>query len=362
MPRATLEPASGDLDDELGRLIEMKGGSPDADLVKETLKTVLGLLDDGTKRGELKIINTALLEMRRSFQVFAPYTAFRKVSIFGSARTPSGRPEYLLAQRLGRRLAELGFMVITGAGGGIMRAAAEGAGRAMSFGCHIRLPFENVEERLFDEPRLVKYKYFFTRKLTFVKETDGLVLFPGGFGTLDECFEVLTLIQTGKSELLPVVFIDTEEGNYWRSFERHLHEQLVPRGLISPEDLNLFLLTNDIERAAQEIAGFYRNYHSTRYVRDLTVVRHVEPLSDEALQALNEEFSDLLLGGRIERSSALPAEANEPDIADLPRLVMQFNRRDFGRFRRLVDRLNQAVPAVAGEAPGRRPSAATLPE
>lgn len=346
MPIVTLR--EGDLDDAIMRLLEMKGASANADLLRELIATVLGLVDDHSDRGDIKILNSAVNELRRSFQVFAPYAAVRKVSVFGSARTPPSHPEYAMARDFARRMAdEHGFMVITGAGGGVMLGANEGAGRDRSFGCLIRLPFEPAANEIIEaDEKLVTYKYFFTRKLTFVKEADAVALFPGGFGTLDETFEVLTLMQTGKSDILPVVLLDVPGADYWRSFERHVQDQLLRRGLIGEHDQKLYRITEDIGVAVEEIAGFYRNYHSTRYVRERTVIRHLHPIADEDLESMNHEFADILVSGRIERSPALPAEVDQPEIAGLPRLAFAFDRRSYGRLRGLINRLNQAVPAT----------------
>jgi len=342
MQRTTLE-GNGALDDEIMRLIEMQGGSANADLIKELIHTTLGLIEDGAGRGEIKILNAALREMRLSFQVFEPYAKRRKVSVFGSARTPVGAPEFEQARAFGRRMAELGYMVITGAGGGVMLGANEGAGRDDSFGCMISLPFEPSANEVIDQDaKLITYKYFFTRKLTFVKETDALVLFPGGFGTLDECFEALTLSQTGKTDPLPIVFLDIPGGDYWTSFERHVEEQLLRRGLIGADDRQLYHVAEDIEDAAQTILRFYSNYHSTRYVGEQTVVRHTEPVTEELVARLNDEYSDILVRDTIRTSGPLPEEANEPEIAHLNRLVMRFDRRSYGRFRSFIDAVNGA--------------------
>jgi uncharacterized protein (TIGR00730 family) len=273
--------------------------------------------------------------------VFADYRGIRKVSTFGSARTPPDDPAYRQAHEFARRLADQGYMVITGAGGGIMRACQEGSGRERSFGINIRLPFEQApNEFIHRDPKLVNFKYFFTRKLMFVKEADAIALFPGGFGTHDEGFESLTLLQTGKSKLVPVVFVDAPGGTYWQTWRDYVVDHLLKPSLISPADMRLFKITDDLDEAISEITRFYRRYHSSRYVGQLLVLRLTEPLSEARLAALNQEFADIVLGDPIVQSAALPEEAGEPEIAQLPRLVFEFGRRHFGRLRMLIDEIN----------------------
>lgn len=332
------------------RLILDRGGSADADLIREIIATTLKLVEDKTDRGDLKIINSALKEMRYAFKVFSPYRNIRKVTIFGSSRIGEESPEYRQARAFARGVGELGFMVITGAGDGIMKAGQEGAGRERSFGVNIRLPFEQRPNSIIEgDEKLIQFKYFFTRKLIFAKETDAIALFPGGFGTLDEAFEILTLAQTGKSQPLPIVLVDAPGGCYWREWEAFVRRQMLDRGMISPQDADLFRTTDRVEEAVEEVAGFYRNYHSSRYVQDgRLVIRHLFPLTDEGLARLKAEFADILVDGSIERNRPHPDEMNEPDLADLPRLILRFNRRDVGRLRRLLDALNASVAEPAG--------------
>jgi hypothetical protein len=335
------------------RLILDRGGSPDADLIREIIATALKLVEEKASRGDLKIINSALKEMRYAFKVFAPYRHVRKVTIFGSSRIGGETPEYRQARAFAREVSELGFMIITGAGDGIMKAGQEGAGRDRSFGVNIRLPFEQRPNPIIQgDEKLIQFKYFFTRKLVFAKETDAIALFPGGFGTLDEAFEILTLAQTGKGQLLPIVFVDAPGGGYWREWEGFVRRQMLDRGMITPQDTALFRITDRVEEAVEEVAGFYRNYHSSRYVQDgRLVIRHLSPIPDGALARLNAEFADIVVDGQIERNGPHPDEANEPELADLPRLVLRFNRRDFGRLRRLIDALNTAAAELAAGPP-----------
>lgn len=312
-----------------------------ADLAREMALTAEKLVRDEASVADMKLLNAALKELRYAFRVFADYRGIRKVSTFGSARTPPEHPSYRQAHEFSRRLADLGYMVITGAGGGIMRACNEGSGRERSFGINIRLPFEQApNEFIHRDPKLVNFKYFFTRKLLFVKEADAVAVFPGGFGTHDEGFESLTLLQTGKSKIVPVVFVDAPGGSYWRKWRDYVEDHLLRENLISPADMRFFKVTDDLDEAIAEITGFYRRYHSSRYVRDRLVIRVTEPLSDAKLSRLNEEFADIVVGEPIVQTTALPEEAGEPELAELPRLVFEFGRRHFGRLRMLIDMIN----------------------
>ncbi len=320
--------------------------------LREILTTVMRLVRDRTSLGDLKLINTALKEMRYSFKVFAPYRAVRKVSTFGSARTVESAPEYRQAREFAERICREGYMLLTGAGGGIMRACQEGSGRERSFGVNIRLPFEQEpNEFISRDPKLVSFKYFFTRKLVFIKEADAIVLFPGGFGTHDEGFESLTLVQTGKSRPMPIVFLDAPRGTYWKTWKRYVEDHLLRRGLVSPEDMGLFLVTDSIDEAITEIKTFYRVYHSSRYVGDRFVIRLSAALTPAVLDGLNRDFADILKEGVFEVGAALPEEEGEPEIAHLPRLVFRFNRLSFGRLRAMIDRINVEGPAPAAQAP-----------
>ncbi|HEX9756417.1 MAG TPA: TIGR00730 family Rossman fold protein [Nitrospiria bacterium] len=335
----------GTLDDHVMRLIEMRGGSPNSDLLKEMILTVLKFAGDQADRGDLKILNSALKELRYAFKVFRPFRKIRKVSVFGSARVGANDKVFHQARLFSEKITELGFMVITGAGEGIMKAAQGGAGREKSFGVNIRLPFEQyANEYIENDPKLVTFKYFFTRKLIFIKETDGVVLFPGGFGTHDEAFEALTLIQTGKSNLLPVVFLDEPGGIFWKEGGEYIREHLLNRGLISEEDMALFKVTDSVDEAVDEVVHFYRNYHSSRFVQSQLVLRLHYPVNDELLERLNIEFKDILNEGKISRSSPFPEEINEENLSKLNRLAFTFNRKDFGRLRQMIDLLNQSIP------------------
>jgi uncharacterized protein (TIGR00730 family) len=312
------------------------------ELVAEIATTAEKMLRDRASVADIKLVNRALKEMRWAFHVFARYRSIRKVSVFGSARTPEGSAAYVQAREFAKRVAERGYMLITGAGPGIMRACQEGSGRERSFGINIRLPFEQAPNEFIQrDPKLVNFKYFFTRKLMFVKEADAIVLFPGGFGTHDEGFESLTLLQTGKAKPMPVVFIDAPGGTYWETWHRYVEEHLLAPGLISTWDMRFFRVTDDLDEAIAEIEHFYERYHSSRYVGDHLVIRMSSPLPEDVVRTLDEEFRDIVARGRIEQRAALPEE-NAPELAHLPRLVFSFARRHFGRLRVLIDRINDA--------------------
>ena len=296
-------------------------------LIDELKQTADKLGRDGATRGDLKILCRAMKDLRYAFKIFTPYRRNRKVTVFGSARTSPDHPAYKQALEFGRRMAEDGWMVLTGAGGGIMEGAHVGAGRKMAMGVNIMLPFEQEPNFVIaKDEKLVNLKYFFTRKLVFVKEVHGVVLFPGGFGTQDEGFETLTLVQTGKRDLMPIVCLDEPDGDYWSSWLQFVKDRLLSRELISPEDLSLFKVTDDVEEAVNEIMTFYSDYNSMRYVRGKLVLRlHREP-DDEFVVRLNDEFSELLESGRIEKVKVHRLEADDEHLHDLPRLAFRFDR------------------------------------
>lgn len=330
-----------DLDAAVEALVDRVGPTDDAALIFEMVSTVLRLARDGADRGELKLVNAALKEMRYSFHVFSSYRASRKASIFGSARTRPDDPLYDQTRRLARGLAERDWMVITGAGPGIMTAGIEGAGPESSFGVSIRLPFETVTSSfLADDPKLINYRYFFTRKLSFVKESHGFVLLPGGFGTLDEAFELLTLVQTGKAMPVPIVLLDVPGDTYWESWRRFVADEVVGRGYLSTGDIDLVCTTGDVETAIDELTGFYSNYQSARFVRDRLVLRMKALPDPGAMDAINVAFADIVVDGRIEPSEPTPAEVADHDALDLARLSLVFDRTRWARLRRLIDVIN----------------------
>ena len=311
-------------------------------LVQQIKETADKLIRDRAARGDVKLLNTALKELRYCFKVFSAYRNFRKVTVFGSARLKEDNPAYQSAVEFGRRIAEAGYMVITGAASGIMEAGHVGAGRENSFGVNIMLPFEqSANQVILGDQKLMHLKYFFTRKLLFVKESDAIALFPGGFGTQDEGYEALTLIQTGKSHLFPVVMVDEPGGDYWLKWQEFVEEVLLPRGLISPMDRALYKVTDSVEEAVHEITQFYRVYHSMRYVKGDLVLRLKRPISEATLNEIRKEFGDILVSGTFELTEADPAEANESHIAQLPRLRFRFDRHAHGRLRMLINCINR---------------------
>jgi hypothetical protein len=325
----------------------------------QLLTTVLKMFEDGADLGDLKIANSTLKELRYAFKVFNPYRDIPKVTVFGSARTPPGSPISKQARLFARQMVEQGWMVVTGAGSGVMGAAQEGAGGESSFGLNIRLPFEQeVNPWIATDPKLINFKYFFTRKLFFLKEASAACLFPGGFGTSDETFELLTLMQTGKSPIIPVVLLDVPGGDYWRQWEQCMRHQMLRRELISPEDLCLFRITDEVGQATAEICAFYRLFHSSRFVEDKLVFRLQQPIADEVLARLQGDFADILQGPLEQRQGPLLAEGDE--WPSLWRLVMPFKRSRYGRLRQMIDAINNALsplPGLSRLPPGQAPAA-----
>ncbi|HOX59299.1 MAG TPA: LOG family protein [Candidatus Paceibacterota bacterium] len=341
MKRAERPPVDPELKRRIQELIEYRHGGHNEENVADIIENGLKLLKDVKHSGDVRVIQTALRELRYAFKLFAPYSHVRKVTMFGSARTQPTQAEYQQGVEFGRKIAAAGFMVITGAGPGIMQAGHEGAGPKMSFGVNIRLPWEQSANPVIrEDKKLVTFKYFFTRKLIFIRHSDAIALFPGGFGTLDEGYEALTLMQTGKSQLMPLVLVDRPGGTYWKTWDRHVREHLLRDQLISPDDLNLYQITDNIDLAVKIITRFYRNFHSTRFVKDLFIIRLKHAPSDSALEAMNEDFADINLGPPMKRIKATPEERADDDQVDLPRVAFNFNRKDYGRLRQLIDVLN----------------------
>lgn len=336
--KAPIDPA---LRSRIQELIASRGAGYNADLVEEIIINALKLLTDVKDRGDVRVIRTALSELRYAFRLFAPYDQTRKVTIFGSARTLPTRQEYLEAVEFARKIAEAGFMVITGAGPGIMQAGHEGAGLEMSFGANIRLPWEQSANPIIEkDKKLISFKYFFTRKLTFIRHSDAIVLFPGGFGTLDEGYEALTLMQTGKSRLVPLVLLDRPGGTYWKVWDKNIREHLLRGQMISPDDLHLYQIAENAGHAVRIITRFYRNYHSSRFVKDLLVLRLKNGPTPSAIASLNADFEDIILGEKFKIIEATPEEKDDNDHVDLPRIAFGFDRRQYGRLRELIDVLN----------------------
>lgn len=334
-------PSNEELLSQIRLLLDSPEDDLQAAIMKELLVGTLRLHDSHLDVLDLKIVNRAVKELRHAFRVFHDYRDRRKISIFGSARTAADDPNYQLAFQFSRRVVEAGFMVITGGADGIMRACQEGAGRENSFGVNIMLPFEQgPNTTIADDPKLVTFKYFFTRKLIFQKEANAIALFPGGFGTHDEGFEILTLAQTGKSDPQPIVCLQAPGCDYWDEWYAFVTRQLLVRNLINPEDLSLFKITTSVDDAIDEINSFYRRFHSIRYVGRLLAMRLKTTISPEQVAGLHETFGDLLSEGTFELRGPLPEELDEPDLRDSPRLVFTSNRRSASRLRQLIDHLN----------------------
>jgi uncharacterized protein (TIGR00730 family) len=353
-----------ELDERLLEVLRTAGAEQDVDQLFEILVSVVKLAGDRADRLDLKITNAALKEMRDAFNVFAPYRNVPKVTIFGSARTLPDDPLYLQTRDLASALAAAGWIIVTGAGPGIMSAGAEGAGPEHSLGVNIRLPFEQPSPTFAMDHRLVTMKYFFTRKLMLMKESAGFAVLPGGFGTLDEVFELLTLLQTGKAAPAPIVLLEVPGGTYWESWERFVRDEVVARGLVSPEDLALLRITDDVEAATGELFGFFRNYHSIRYVGARLIIRLRSAPTRAELADLNDRFADVCVRGRIESTPPTPPEIAGDDHVDLPRIALHFDRASHGRLRSLIDALNAlaSAPPLAAPDPDSAEAAGSPPE
>lgn len=315
------------------------------EMLRQILTTVTKLGMEHDDLGDFKLINTTIKELRHSFRMFLPYRDKRKVMVFGSARTEPGHQDYLLTLRLSEQLVDHGFMIISGAGGGIMEAANRGAGQGNSFGINIKLPFEqDANPYIANDPKLMQCKYFFTRKLIFIKESDATVLLPGGFGTQDEGFENLTLFQTGKTLPRPIVLLEPEGGTYWTSWLDFVDSVLIKKGFISVDDRKLLQVAHSAEEATKVITDFYRVYHSLRYVRGLTVLRLTKEIPPGFINQLNSDFKGLLESGKIVATPPLEDELKNREHLDLPRLVFKFNHRNFGRLNEMIQTINSFVP------------------
>ena len=323
-------------------LIALSGGNIstfESELIMQQIQTSLKLLSEGHNIGQLKLITRALKELRYAYRIFNAYPGSYRISIFGSARTPEDHPDYIAAQHFSKAVAKSGWMCITGAANGIMKAGLAGLTPESSFGLSIRLPFEVPTNSFIEgDPKLIHFRYFFTRKLMFMSHSDAIAVFPGGFGTMDELFEILTLMQTGKTNIIPVVLMEGPEGHYWSHWERYLRDNLLKSGWISPEDRHLFFIAPSIEAGVEHIQKFYKRYHSSRYVKDDFVIRIKSSLTDEQLKILEEKFGSLIKSGSMRIGEAFPEESN---FKDLPRIIFKHTRRDFGLVRALIDQINE---------------------
>jgi hypothetical protein len=330
------------MDNLIAELAKKSGSLETETLLREILTTSVKLGKESGDRGDLKLVNNTLKELRYSFKVFSPYRAIKKVIIFGSARSKNNSAEYKMAEEFSRKLTEKKYMIVTGGGPGVMEAGNKGAGSGKDFALNIRLPFEQKPNPYIDEKeKLINFKYFFTRKLIFVKETDATALFPGGFGTLDEGFEMITLMQTGKSRPRPIVLMEPKGSTYWRRWMDFVKSQLVKNKFIKKEDLSLFQIARTCDQAIRYIEDFYRVYHSIRYVFGLAVLRLNREISEKTLKLINQEFQDILTSGQIKVSPPTPKEIQEKEFLNLPRLVMNFNLRDYGRLCEMIHLINK---------------------
>lgn len=326
--------------DKIHELIQAVGGASDSlesALAVQLIQTSLKMLLDKTPTGQMKLMTRALKEMRYAYNIFNQYPALRRVSIFGSARTPETHPDYQIALEFSKKMADMGWVCITGAAQGIMKAGLEGAEKDRRFGLSIRLPWENPNSMLEKDPKLIMFRYFFTRKLMFVAHSDAFAAFPGGFGTMDEIFEVLTLMQTGKAEIMPVVLLEGSGGDYWQQWQHYIDDNLLKRGWISPQDQNFYFIAPNADAATQHILHFYRRYHSSRYVKDDLVIRLLTEITDTQLADLNTRFASLIQEGAIQK---VPPYPEENDFINLPRLAFKYTKRDLGLLRALIDQLN----------------------
>jgi uncharacterized protein (TIGR00730 family) len=338
-PKVTL----ASIEAQLADWLQEQSGAGNEVLIAEMMRTILRLREDETSRGDLKILNRALKELRHAFKVFAPYRSVRKVSIFGSTHIQENDPYYQFTKEVAERLVREEFMIITGAGPGIMQAGHEGAGRERSFGVNIRLPAVQQSNRFIQgDPKLMSFHFFFTRKLMFVKEADAVVIFPGGFGTHDELLESLTLAQTGKSQIVPILLMDLPDKVYWQKWQGFVRDAMQSRRYINGDEFSFFKIMSDADTAVREIKTFYRNFHSYRFVkRDLVIRLNHQPTSG-LVDTLNQMFPDILTGGKIRQTEPLLDESDDPGTLHLDRLLVPFNRENFARLRQMIDVINGA--------------------
>lgn len=329
------------IQDSIRRLIEQSGGDPESfqgDLIRQMVSTSLKLMSGEHDTGQIKLMNRALKEMRYAYRIFNQYNGSKNVSIFGSARTPADHPDYKAAREFSQLIADAGWMCITGAANGIMKAGLEGSQKESSFGLSIRLPFETVSNSVIEgDPKLITFRYFFTRKLMFLSHSFAVAAFPGGVGTLDELFEVLTLIQTGKMNVIPVILLEGKDGKYWKNWEHYIKDHLLKNGWISPEDVNLYYIAKSPADGLNHILHFYKRIHSYRYIKDTVVIRLKKGLTEEQIDLLNKEFTKLFKEGSLQSVEAFDEET---DHLELPRIAFHHTRRDIGLMRVLFDRIN----------------------
>ena len=341
-PIKEYEIGSAEIDKKIDALIESMGAGATSDLAKEIITSSVKMGLESHDSYDLRLVNAALKEMRYGSKVFSSYRDTRKVLIFGSARSRSSSPEYRMAKSFAAKMCKKGFMVVTGGGPGVMEAGNRGAAEGMDFALNIRLPFEQKPNPYVSiDNKLINFKYFFTRKLFFVKETDATAVFPGGFGTLDECFEVLTLVQTGKAKPRPIVLMEPQGSTFWKDCRKFIRKQLEDGEYISEEDANLYTVASTVDDGVQYIETFYRVYHSLRFDEKWTIIRLSKEISDTTLQTLNRKFKDIIVDGVVERAQPSEHEILNAEFTQLPRIRFNFNRRNYGRLYALIHILNQ---------------------
>jgi uncharacterized protein (TIGR00730 family) len=332
-----------EIDSSISKLAKLCSPAETEDLLREILTTTVKLGKESGDRADLKLVNDALKELRYSFKIFSPYRSVKKVIIFGSARSKKSSAEYKMAELFAQKITKKGYMIVTGGGSGVMEGGNKGAAAGKEFGLNIRLPFEQNPNPYIDEKdKIINFKYFFTRKLAFVKETDATVLFPGGYGTLDECFEMLTLIQTGKSKPRPIILMEPKGSTYWAGWKNFVNKQLAKNEFIDKDDHKLFRVAKTAEEAIGYIEDFYKVYHSVRYVSGLTVIRLNREISEKKLKLINQKFKDILTKGEIKLAEPTEKEMQDAEHLSLPRLVMHFNKRDYGKLCEMIQVINKA--------------------
>jgi len=327
------------IDQEIERLAKKFSTPQSRSYIKDLFTTVIKLHLDKADDRDLYLANVTLKELRHIFRTFARYRDIRKVVMFGSHRSSPKSKEYKLAKEFAQKIIQKDFMVITGGGGGVMEAGNWGAGKK-GFAVKIKLPSETVANPYVSRgEKLINVKYFYTRKLAFIKESDATVLFPGGFGTHDEGFEVLTLLQTGKCSPRPLVFVESPGKTYWKMWFAFLKKELLKGGFITEIDFKLFTVVNSVKEAVAAVTNFYRNYHSIRFGRGITIIRLKHKISEKRLKQLSKKYQDIIKG-EITPSGPLPAEVRGKEYLDLPRICMKFDRKGYGRLIELVRDLN----------------------
>ncbi len=331
------------LDREIKALVAKVNGDKYGHYIEDIFTTGVKIIEDSIDPADVRMLTIALKELRYALRVFLPYEHIRKVAIFGSARLPETCKDYKLAKQFAQAIVREGWMVITGAASGIMSAGNEGAGRENSFGVNIQLPFEQeANHTIADDQKLIHFKYFFTRKLIFMRESDATILFPGGFGTHDEGFETLTLVQTGKAPMRPIVCMDAPGSKYWKSFKYFIQYQLGRGKLIDHDDMELIHFTHNVDDAARYITQFYHNYHSSRYIGDMCVIRVKRAISPKLMEKLNQNYREIIKKGKIAQTpTAFPEEAEETSAIGLHRIYFHFTKRRFSRLHALIRDLNK---------------------